>query len=84
MSYAAAIAPNRPEEIYVPQISCDWRELSTQLLSQWERLTQADLDRTGYRRRDIAELIERKYGVNSVFVENYLRNMERTLPMYSN
>jgi len=63
------------------EISCDWRALQAQLLSQWDRLTARELDNTMHNRRQIALLVEHKYGVHYRLVENYLRNFERTMPM---
>ncbi len=62
-------------------IACDWESLRTQLLDQWKRLSASDVDHAGPSRSRIARLVERKYGVDSVCVENYLRNFERTMPL---
>lgn len=63
-------------------VTCDWRALKEQLLNQWERITPWELEHTRRNRRRIAQLVERKYGVYAVLVENYLKNIERTLPMF--
>lgn len=62
-------------------ISCDWDSLRTQLLLQWENLTKKELDNAGPDRGRIAHLVESKYGVSAPLVENYLMNLERTLPV---
>ena len=62
-------------------LRCDWPRLRAQLLTQWERLAQADLDNAGPDRRSIAVLVQREYGVSAILVENYLSNLERTLPV---
>ncbi len=62
-------------------ITCDWSMLRHQLLAQWRRITARELDRAGPNRYRIADLIESKYGIDSVLAENYLRNFERTLPI---
>lgn len=62
-------------------VSCDWPPLKAQLLSQWGRLTDRELDKTGQDRHRIALLIEQKYGIHYQMVENYLCNFERTMPM---
>ena len=62
-------------------IVCDWEALRTQLLYQWQRLTEAEVDYAGPNRRRIAQLVERKYGIAYLCVENYLRNFERTMPL---
>lgn len=62
-------------------IVCDWEALRTQLLYQWQRLTAPEVDSAGPSRRQIARLVERKYGIASICVENYLRNFERALPL---
>lgn len=62
---------------------CDWQSLREQLLDQWGRLTKTDLDVVGPDRHRIAALVQRKYGVSSRLIENYLANLERTLPTLS-
>lgn len=64
-----------------PLIKCNWVALREQLLQQWERVTRHELESAGPNRRLIAKLIEKKYGIASAMVENYLRNFERTLPL---
>lgn len=62
-------------------VQCNWPLLCGQMLLQWKKLSRADLDETGRKRRDIALLIQQKYGIASELVENYLRNLERCLPL---
>ena len=62
-------------------MACDWQALCAQLLQQWNLLTPKDLMAIGPSRTHIAALVSRKYGVNAVLVENYLSNLERTLPL---
>lgn len=62
-------------------IVCDWEALRMQLLHQWQRLTATEVDNAGPSRSRIAHLVERKYGVAALCVENYLRNFERTMPL---
>jgi hypothetical protein len=62
---------------------CDWPSLRAQLLAQWGRLTGRELDTAGRDRHQIAVLVQRKYGVSARLVENYLCNLERTLPSLS-
>lgn len=62
-------------------IVCDWEILRTQLLNQWQRLTETEVDNAGPNRKQIARLVARKYGIASLCVENYLRNFERTMPL---
>jgi hypothetical protein len=64
-------------------IMCDWPSLRAQLLTQWERLTGRELDMAERDRHEIAILVQRKYGVSARLVENYLSNLERTLPALS-
>lgn len=64
-------------------ITCDWKSLSSQLLNQWPRLTRQELEYTRHNRHAIAELIERKHGIDATLVENYLSNIERTLPLFN-
>ena len=63
------------------EVACDWSALRSQLLEQWDRLSDRELEATGHNRHRIAELIERKYGVATEMAENYLCNFERTLPL---
>lgn len=51
------------------------------LLNQWKRLTLSELEATHYIKPGIALLIERKYGIHRSLTENYLSNLERTLPV---
>ena len=60
---------------------CDWQALCAQLLFQWNRLTHDELEKTGANRRRIAVLVSEKYGIDTKLVENYLSNLERTLPL---
>lgn len=69
--------PAFPED----HIVCEWETLRTQLLHHWQRLTEAEVDNAGPNRRRIAQLVQRKYGIASVCVENYLRNFERMMPL---
>ena len=65
------------------EAGCDWSTLRSQLLEQWDRLSDGELEATGHDRRRIAELIGYKYGVSTEMAENYLCNFERTLPLLS-
>lgn len=67
---------------YGDVMACDWRELSEQLLAQWHGITREELEDTHYDRHKVAELIERKGGIPSALAENYLCNLERTLPLF--
>lgn len=60
---------------------CDWQALCAQLLLQWNRLTSDELKAAGANRRRIASLVSKKYDIDSHLVENYLSNLERTLPL---
>jgi len=62
-------------------ISSHWEEFRLQLMLQWAQITPEDLDKSGPNRHRIALLIERKYGIASELVENYLGNFERTMPL---
>ncbi len=63
-------------------VKCNWRDLSAQLLEQWHDITRQELEATCQNRYAIAALIERKEGVDARMVENYLCNLERTLPLF--
>lgn len=74
---------NSPFNLNRETLMCDWPSLRTQLLLQWGRLTGRELDGAGRDRHAIAMLVQRKYGVSARMVENYLTNLERTLPALS-
>jgi hypothetical protein len=63
-------------------VACDWQEFSEQLLKQWQGITRDELEETHHDRCAIARLIERKEGISAQLVENYLINLERTLPLF--
>lgn len=77
--YPHAFAANDPVDYGA--IACEWEPLRKQLLAQWNRLTEPELDEAGPNRRRLAMLIEHKSGVDRRLAENYLRNFERTLPL---
>ena len=62
------------------RVRCSWEPLKAQLLEQWDRLSPGELEEAGPYRARLALLIQRKYGIASGLVENYLRNFERTMP----
>lgn len=62
-------------------VNCDWTVISGQLLNQWPKLTPMELERTRHNRHEIALLIQKKYGIHAILTENYLKNLERTLPL---
>lgn len=62
-------------------IACDWQSVRSQLLTQWSRLNTSEIDATGASRHAIAKLVSHKYGIDAELVENYLLNLERTLPL---
>lgn len=64
------------------RVSCDWQALTAQLLDQWHDITREELENTQHDRHKIARLIERKEGIPAPLVENYLENLERTLPFF--
>lgn len=63
-------------------VDCHWPSLRKELLAQWKKLTPQELDDTGRKRHSIALLIQQKHGVSWQLVENYLRNIERSLPLF--
>lgn len=60
---------------------CNVNALTCLLLKQWNKLTRHELERTRFIKERLALLIEQKYGVNATLAENYLTNIERTLPV---
>lgn len=73
-----AIVPQRHRS---PFMATEWQELRKQLLMQWKLINSGELDSIGPNRTLIARLIERKYGIASGLIENYLCNFERTMPL---
>ena len=69
---------------YMPSslLLCNWQMLRNQLLLQWTLITAKDLDITGANCCRIANLIAHKYDISPTLVENYLRNFERTMPLF--
>ena len=78
-AYAPTQHPMFADEI----ISCDWQAISAQLLNQWKKISKTDLEKTLHNRHRIAMLVEEKYGVHATLTENYLKNLERTLPLFN-
>ena len=62
-------------------MTCSPHLLVSLLISQWKSLSPQDIEATQYCKRRIAKLIEQKYKIDSLLVENYLTNLERTLPL---
>lgn len=62
-------------------LRCNWDVLRDQLLRQWTLLSEQDLEMAGPDATRIALLIERKYGIASHMIENYLLNFVRTMPL---
>jgi len=60
---------------------CSRKIIRDLLLVQWKRLTFKEIEATHYSKSKIALLIESKYGIHWRFTENYLSNIERTLPL---
>ena len=63
-------------------VDCHWPSLRSQILGQWKRVTLEELDATGSKRYKIALLIQQKHGVSWQLVQNYLMNIERSLPLF--
>ena len=84
-AYEGVIKPaancNNPIVEWNKEVSCNWHVLCEQLLSQWDRITPAELENTGHNRLHVARLIQMKYGISVEMAVNYLRNFERTLPL---
>jgi hypothetical protein len=62
-------------------VACNWPLLRRQLLDQWKRLGEWELDEAGPNCRRLAGLIQQKYGIAMELVESYLHNLERTMPL---
>jgi hypothetical protein len=62
-------------------LRCNWDIMREQLMHQWALLSEQDLEMAGPDAARIAMLIERKYGIASRLIENYLLNFVRTMPL---
>lgn len=62
-------------------IRCSHKEIRALLMQQWKDLTPQAIEATGFVKRQIALLIEQHYGIHHRLAENYLSNLERTLPL---
>ncbi|NBO17761.1 MAG: hypothetical protein EBV03_00760 [Proteobacteria bacterium] len=83
--YSKPSAPWYPAPEYANDnayLECDWNSVRGQLMEQWTLLSQKDLEAAGPNRYAIAELVERVYGISHELIENYLSNLERTLPLH--
>jgi len=78
---ASKLYPRRVINSTSYDLRCNWPMLRSQLLQQWTLLTEYDLEITGPNATYIAGLIEKKYGISSTLVENYLVNFARTIPV---
>ncbi|GEM_PF-4272036 len=61
-------------------VACHWPTLRSRLLAQWHKLSIQELNDIGPQRHRLALLVQAKYGIAWQLVENYIRNMERSLP----
>lgn len=68
--------PAKPDQ----QVACSRTVLSELLIQQWKKLTPGEIEKTRFVKRSIALLIENKYGIDHALTENYLSNIEHTLP----
>ncbi len=80
MDHYFEIAPKTP--LMHDSVDCHWPSLKKHLLGQWKKVSQAELDEVGPKRHGLAMLIQKKYGVSWQLVEDYLANIERTLPLF--
>lgn len=62
-------------------IRCNWLSLRSYLTDHWKNISAKELDQAGPSRKKIVFLFGKKYGFGSQMAENYLRNIERTLPL---
>ncbi len=62
-------------------IVCKWEPLRKLILMQWARVLPEEVDSAGPNRRKLATLIVGKYGMELTMIENYLRNLERLMPL---
>ena len=64
-------------------MKCDHQEIKSLLMQQWKELTEDEIEATEYSKHKLAVLIESHYGIHNRLAENYLNNLERTLPLAS-
>lgn len=64
-------------------IYCAWRPFKQELLIQWRKLNEEDLQEAGRNRHALARIIERKYGVAWQLAETYLGNLEANLARHA-
>lgn len=65
-------------------VNCNWNSLRTHLMQEWNGLTPSEIDSAGPDAVRLAQLIERKYGINRERGVNYIYNLARTLPFLNN
>lgn len=82
-TYVRPLVYPSPEDSNIDgdHIICDWKILRSQLMYQWSRLTKEEMDEAGPSKYRLACLISRKYDVPLQYIEQYLRNYERTMPL---
>ncbi|MFW0778178.1 MAG: hypothetical protein ACN2B6_10735 [Rickettsiales bacterium] len=59
------------------RMHCNLGALAQLITSQWNKIGIDELRKTYYTKHNIANLIQRKYGVDPRLVENYLSSIER-------
>ncbi len=62
------------------KVTCNHAMFTELLVQQWKKLTPREIEKTNYIKRNIALLIECKYGINPILTEDYLTNIDRALP----
>jgi len=53
------------------------------LMQQWSGLTEEEIEATEYKKSELAMLLEDRYSIHHQLAENYLNNLERTLPHHA-
>jgi hypothetical protein len=80
-SFAAMLYSDQVKLGHKYDINCRWEPFRAQIMAQWPRITQAELDAAGPNRSYLAMLICTKYGADYRIIKNYLCNFERSLPL---
>jgi len=82
MSPSLAYAmPYDETPLYDRPMRCNRAALADLLVRQWKRLTREQIESTRYNKHALARLIEGEYDIHHTIAENYLGNLERSLPL---
>lgn len=82
MTPALAYAmPTEDAPSYDRPMRCNRAALAELIQNQWKRITRERMEHARYGKHALARLIEEEYGIHYTLAENYLSNLERSLPL---